>query len=380
MQLRPASAPPTPGAEPPGTPCAPHVRDALDLRRTMRVVLLAAAPAALAGVANAGFQALDAARRLGVPPLAGWRGAPVRALGVAPDPESLVACLAYGIACVLPVAAVAAAFGVVWERIFARRRGGRWDEALPVVVAFFVLVVPPTLPLWQAALGASVAVAVGLQIFGGTGRNVVNPTVVGLGFLVFAYPASFSGEATWVAVAGAGGKPVLALAAQGGVDALREAGVTWTDTLWGLEVGAVGETSALACLLGAAVLVGAGLASWRILAGGVLGLVGSAWLAGLLADPANTVAALPWYWHLTSGSFAFGLAFLATDPVTSASTPGGRWAYGATIGFLVVLVRVFNPAYAEGVVMAILLANVLAPLYDHVSVRRAVRRRSRRLG
>ena len=378
--MRPEAAfSPSPPA-PSGTPGAPHVRDALDLRRTMRLVLLAAAPAALVGVANAGYQALDAARRLGVTPLAGWRGAPARALGLAPDPESLLACLAFGLACVLPVAVVAAVSGLIWERIFAVRRSGRRDEALPVVVAFFVLVVPPTLPLWQAALGASVAVAVGLQIFGGTGRNVVNPTVVGLGFLVFAYPASFSGEATWVAVPAAGGRPVLALAAEGGLDAVRQAGVAWTDTLWGLEVGAVGETSALACLFGAAVLVGAGLASWRILAGGVLGLVASAWLAGLLADPQNAVAGLPWYWHLTSGSFAFGLVFLATDPVTSAATRGGRWAYGATIGFLVVLVRVFNPAYAEGVVMAILLANVLAPLYDHVAVRRAVRRRSRRLG
>ena len=346
----------------------------------MRVVLGALAPAALVGTWNVGFQALDAAARLGAEPLAGWRGAPLRALGVAPDPEQLLACLAFGLACVLPLAFVVGVFGWLWERLFSRRRQGRHDEALPVVVTLFVLIVPPTLPLWQAAVGVSVAVVLGLEIFGGTGRNAVNPALVGLAFLTFAYPGSFSGEGRWIAAAGATGAPVLVTASEGGLAAVRAAGTLWTDTLLGREVGAVGETSALACLLGALILVGAQLASWRILAGGVLGLVATTLLAGALGDPARPLADLPWTWHLSSGSFAFGLAFLATDPVTSASTRGGRWAYGASIGVLVVLVRVFNPAYPEGVVMAILLANVLAPLYDHVALRRAVRRRRRRLG
>lgn len=363
--------------EPTGGP--PHVHDALDLRRAMRTVLVAAVPAALAGLVNVGHQALAAA---GGDPgaLTGAAGPAVRVLGVPADPDRLGACLLVGLAGVLPLALVAAAFGAIWERIFARRRGGRRDEALPVVVAFFVLIVPPTLPLWQAALGVSFAVVVGLEIFGGTGRNVVNPSLAGLAFLVFAYPASFSGEGAFVAASGARATPVLATAAQGGFEAVRASGVTWTDTLIGREVGAVGETSALACLLGALVLVGAGLASWRILAGGVLGLVATALAAGALGDAERPLVGLPWAWHLTSGSFAFGLVFLATDPVTSAATAGGRWAYGATIGFLVVLIRVFNPAYPEGVVMAILLANVLAPLYDHVAVRLAVRRHRRRRG
>lgn len=362
------------------TPGPPHVRDALDVRRAMRWVLVAVAPAALVGVWNAGFQALAAARGVGLEALPGWRGALLQALGVPVDPGAPLACLATGLAQVLPLAAVAGLVGWLWERIFSRRRGGRRDEALPVVVTLFVLILPPTLPLWQAALGVSFAVVVGLEIFGGTGRNVVNPALAGLAFLTFAYPASFSGGSAWVAVPETGRAPVLATVAGEGMEALRREGVTWLDTLLGREVGAIGETSALACLVGALLLVGLGLASGRVLAGGVAGLVATAVLAGLLGDPARPELGLPWSWHLTSGSFAFGLAFLATDPVTSAATPAGRLLYGATIGFLVVLVRVFNPAYSEGVVMAILLANVLAPLYDHGVVRWQLRRRRRRLG
>ena len=366
-----------PREAPPRTQTAPHVRDALDVRRAMRTALLAAAPAALAGVLNVGHQALAAAERADTAAPPGWRGAPLHALGFSTDPSSWAACLAWGLACVLPLAAVSAAVGAAWERVFARRRGGRPDPALSVVVAYFVLIVPPTLPLWQAALGISFAVVVGLEIFGGTGRNVVNPSLTGLAFLLFAYPASFSGEGAWVAGPG-GGAPVMVLAAQGGLEAVQETGLRWSDTLLGREVGAVGETSALACLLGALFLVAAQLASWRVIAGGVAGLAGAAALAGALGEGGSPAASLPWTWHLTAGSFAFGLAFLATDPVTSAATPGGRWAYGLSIGVLVVVVRVFNPAYPEGVVMAILLANVLAPLYDHVATRLALRRFRRR--
>ena len=234
--------------------------------------------------------------------------------------------------------------------------------------------------MWQAVVGISFGLVVGMEIFGGTGRYVFHPVLVGLAFLYFTYPASFSGEGVWVGVPGADGTTVLRAASEGGLAALGAGSIRWIDTLVGLEPGALGETSALACLAGGVLLVYARLASWRVLAGGVLGLVITAELSNALADATRPLRGLAWHWHLTTGSFAFGLVFLATDPVTSAVTAAGRWAYGALIGFLVVVVRVFNPAHPEGVMVAILLANVLAPLLDRAVVWRYGLRRRRRLG
>lgn len=362
------------------TRAAPHVRDTLDVRRAMHCVLWAVLPCAAVGVANAGHQALAASGRLGLGAPPGWRGEGLRALGLSLAPDSAAACVAYGFLLAAPVLAVATAAGWAWDRLFARLRNRTPSEALPVVVVLFALSLPPGIPLWQVALGASFAVVVGLEIFGGTGRNVVNPALAGFAFLYFAYPASFSGEGAWVGVDGVSGATALGVAAEGGLRALEAQGPTWTRTFVGGVPGAFGETSALACLAGGLVLVYTGLASWRVIAGGVLGLVATVLAANALGDPARPLVGLPWYWHLTVGSFAFGLVFLATDPVTSATTAAGRWAYGGFIGFLVALVRVFNPAHAEGVLMAILLGNVLAPLLDHVVVRVHVLRRSRRRG
>jgi len=356
---------------------APHVRDGLDLRRAMACVLVAVAPSAGVGIANAGHQALLAARELGLERLPGWRGALLGALGLAASPESALACLAYGLACALPLLAVAWLFAWGWDQLFARLRDRAPCEALPAVVVLLALLLPPGIALWQVALGASVAYVVGLAIFGGTGRNPVHPVLVGFTFLYFAYPASFSGPGAWVALDGAQAVLPLAALAEGGRAALE---IPWRDTLLGRTPGGLGETSALACLVGGVFLVYAQLASWRVIAGGVLGLAATALLANALGDPERPLVGVPWHWHLTLGSFAFGLVFLATDPVTSAATRAGRWAYGALIGFLTVAIRVFNPAHAEGALMAILLANVLAPILDHVSVRVHVQRRRRRLG
>jgi Na+-transporting NADH:ubiquinone oxidoreductase subunit B len=360
-------------------PGAPHVRDTLDLRRAMRVVLWAVAPCAGVGVVNTGWQALCAAQRSGLAAPPGWRGALLASLGATTRPDSGLACALLGLAWLLPVLAVAAAAGLAWGELFARVRRRPRSEAIPVVVVLFALLLPPAVPLWQVAIGASLAVVLGLEIFGGTGRNVVNPALVGFALLYFAYPASFSAEGVWVATPGAQAKPVLAAAARGGMEAVRAQGITWSDTLVGLEPGALGETSALACALGGALLVWTGLASWRVMLGAVAGLAATAALANAFGDPDRPLVGLPVAWHLSTGAFAFGVAFLATDPVTSAVTPAGRWAYGAFVGFFTVLVRVFNPAHAEGVVMAVLLGNVLAPLLDHVAVRVRLRRRRRRL-
>ena len=345
------------------TRSAPHVRDGLDLRRAMGCVLWALVPCALAGLANTGHQALAAAELWFEAPTSGpfaW----LVALGLPTSSESAIACLAYGLCVAAPIAAAAAVTAWAWHRIFVRLRGRSAGEALPVVVALFALSLPPTLPLWQVALGASAAVVLGLEIFGGTGRNVANPALVGVVLLGFAYPASFSGEGTWVALEGAEAMPPLRVLAREGARAVLDGELDWRATFLGSEPGALGDTSAAACLLGALVLVRAGLASWRVLAGGVLGLVATVALGNAVGDAARPEVGLPPWWHLTTGSFSFGLVFLATDPVTSPLTNPGRWVYGALIGLVTALVRIFNPAIDDGTTMAILLGNLLAPLID----------------
>ena len=356
---------------------APHVRDGLDLRRAMRWVLVALAPCAVAGLANTGRQALAAAETWLEAPASGpfaW----LVALGLPTSPESPIACVAYGCFVGAPIAAVAAATAWAWHRIFARLRPRGGGEALPVVVALFALLLPPTLPLWQVALGASAAVVLGLEVFGGTGRNVANPALVGLALLTFAYPGSFSREDAWVALAGADAAPPLRVLAEEGAEAVLGGELGWRATFLGDEPGALGDTSAAACLLGAFVLVRAGLASWRVLAGGVVGLVATVVLGNAVGDAARPEVGLPAWWHLTTGSFAFGLVFLATDPVTSPLTPVGRWIYGALIGLVVALVRIFNPGSDDGTAMAILLGNLLAPLIDRGVVGVHAWRRTRR--
>jgi Na+-transporting NADH:ubiquinone oxidoreductase subunit B len=339
-------------------------------------VLVALVPCVLVGLWNTGHQA-NLWLAANVTDAPGWRVEALRAFGVGTAPGSALACLAHGLLWMAPLFAVSLAAGWLWETLFARARRRPRDAALYVIVSLFVLSLPAAVPLWQAALGASFAVVFGKEIFGGTGRNVVNPAVAGLAFLYLAYPETATGDRIWIPVDGASGATPLAAAAQG-LDALRATHLDWLDAFLGRKPGALGETSAAACLLGALWLVYLRLADWRILAGGVAGLVATALAFGALASDAPSMAQLPWYWHATLGSFAFGLAFLATDPVTSAATPGGRLAYGLLIGFLVVVIRVANPAHREGMIFAVLLANLSAPLLDHLVIRLRGRRRDGR--
>ncbi|TFH23811.1 MAG: NADH:ubiquinone reductase (Na(+)-transporting) subunit B [Myxococcales bacterium] len=319
----------------------PHVRDAIDLPGVMGHVLLALVPCLLIGLYNTGVQAGNAIAQTGAAALPSWR---------ASQPAIVL-----GLACFLPVYGVTLLVGTLWQRVFAAARKRSSAAGFSVTALLFALSLPPTIPLWQVALGISFGLVIGREIFGGTGRNPFNPALTGLAFLYFAYPGS--------------------LATTGGADGLREAGIGWWQTAVGLEAGAPGETSALACLAGAGVLLYSRIISWRILAGGIAGLVATSTLFGLGAEPS---ASLPWYWHLTLGGFAFGLVFFATDPVTSAATDVGRWLYGAFIGIATVVIRVANPAHTEGVMLAILLANIVAPLIDHAVVRANVRRRQAR--
>jgi Na+-transporting NADH:ubiquinone oxidoreductase subunit B len=353
-----------------------QLRSGMRLGGAMGAVLVALIPCLLAGLWNTGHQA-NLWLAAHAPETPGWRVALLHTLGIPTRPDAAVACVAHGLLWLAPLFGVSLAAGWAWEALFAGARGRPRDAALFVIVSLFVLSLPPVVPLWQAALGSSFAIVFGKAIFGGTGRNVVNPAVAGLAFLYLAYPETASGDRIWIPVDGASGATPLAAAAEG-MGALRAAGVGWLDSFWGRMPGALGETSAAACGLGALVLVYLRLADWRILAGGVAGLAVTALAFAALG--AAGLAPLPWYWHLTLGSFAFGLAFLATDPVTAAATPGGRWAYGLLIGFLVVTIRLKNPAHREGMIFAVLLANLAAPLLDHAVVSMGAWRRRLRHG
>jgi Na+-transporting NADH:ubiquinone oxidoreductase subunit B len=358
------------------TPGAPHVRDAIELKRVMVFVVLAVLPAALMGMYNVGHQAslaLEAAGLAG----SGWRIELLQALGIGIAPGNIAGCLLHGALYFLPIYLVTMAAGGVWEVIFAGARNHEVNEGFLVTSMLFALTLPATVPLWQVALGISFGVVIGKEVFGGTGKNFLNPALVGRAFLFFAYPAEMSGD-VWVPVDGYTGATALALAASGGVEAIQAAGIGWKDAFLGNIQGSMGETSTLACLAGAIFLVYTGIASWRIMLSVLLGLIGTTLVFNAVGGPENPFSSVPWYWHAVLGGYAFGLVFMATDPVSAAMTDKGRWIYGLLIGFMVSLIRVVNPAYPEGMMLAILFGNALAPLIDYGVVQANIRRRARR--
>ncbi len=356
---------------------APHIRDALDLKRVMIYVLFASAPAAVIGLYNVGLQANTAIYAMELTEMTGWRPALLAASGIGFSPDSFWACFIHGLLYFLPIYLVTMAVGGIWEVLFAAVRNHEVNEGFLVTSWLFALILPPTIPLWQVALGVSFGTVVGKEIFGGTGKNFLNPALVGRAFLFFAYPSQISGN-VWVPVDGYSGATPLAMAAEGGVQGMVDGGVTWMQAFIGTVPGSLGETSALACLLGAVFLVYARIASWRIMLGVVLGLFFMTALFNLVGSDTNPMFGVPWHWHLVIGSAAFGLVFMATDPVSASMTETGRWIYGALIGVMIVLIRVVNPAYPEGVMLAILFGNVFAPVIDWFVVRANVRRRMRR--
>ncbi|MFP4473634.1 MAG: NADH:ubiquinone reductase (Na(+)-transporting) subunit B [Candidatus Omnitrophota bacterium] len=342
---------------------APFVRDHADLKRVMVFVVFALLPCLAMGIYNTGLQML---------------------IGQG-EPVEFTRAVWLGLTKVIPLMIVIYAVGGFWEVLFAVVRRHEVNEGFFVTGMLFTLIMPPTLPLWQAAVAISFGVVIGKEIFGGTGYNIMNPALVGRAFAFFAYPAQFSGDMVYVAVDGyskATPLAVVADAARGSsaVSALQEAGYSLQDMFLGFIPGVIGETSTLACLLGLAFLLITGIASWRIITACGLGLVSAAGMFYLLKGP-ETLAffSLPPHWHLVMGGFAFGAIFMATDPVSAAATNTGRWIYGFLIGVLVVLIRVVNPAYPEGVMLAILFMNVFAPLIDHFVVEAHVRRRTRRI-
>jgi len=357
------------------TRSSPHVRDAMDLKRLMIFVVIAVTPCLLVGLYNIGYQANSAIQSMGLDGAVGWRGALLAAVGFGLDATSLPGCVLHGLLYWLPVYLVTLVAGSLWEVLFAAVRNHEVNEGFLVTSMLFSLTLPPTIPLWQVALGISFGVVIGKEVFGGTGKNFLNPALAGRAFLFFAYPGDMTGDAVWTAVDGFSGATPLAIAGSGGMGALTQTPITWSQAFLGQIQGSMGETSTLACLIGAAFLIYTGIASWRIMAGVLLGMLGTVLLFNQFGG--QPMANVPWYWHLVLGGYAFGLVFMATDPVSAAMTNAGRWVFGLLIGVLAVLIRVANPAFPEGMMLAILFANVFAPIIDYLVVRVHIRRRVR---
>ncbi len=354
-----------------------HVRDGVDLKRIMITVWFAVFPAMFYGMYNLGFNANEVIAAGQGAALDGWRGAILYAVAGS-DPSSIWDCFVYGALHFLPIYFVTFAVGGFWEVLFAMKRGHEVNEGFFVTSILFALICPPDLPLWQAALGISFGVVIGKEVFGGTGKNFLNPALTGRAFLYFAYPAQLSGDAVWVAVDGYTSATPLALNAMGGVDAIAQQW-TWMDAFMGAIPGSIGETSTLMVLIGGAVLLITRIAAWRVVAGVFLGMFLLSGLFNMIGSDTNPAFATPWYWHLVMGGFAFGMMFMATDPVSSAMTNGGKWAFGILVGVMTVLIRVVNPAFPEGIMLAILFANLFAPLMDHFVVQANIKRRLARV-
>jgi len=350
-----------------------HVRDNNDMKRIMILVFFAALLPMVVGMYNLGLQA-NMAIEAGMPLANGWREYFI-GLMAGNNPESMWDNLIYGAWYFLPIYITVFIVGGIWEALFAIVRGHEINEGFFVTSILFALICPPDIPLWAAALGISFGVVFGKEVFGGTGKNFLNPALTGRAFLFFAYPAFISGDSVWVAVDGFSGATALSVAATDGLTSGTLAGLTWLDAFVGNMAGSVGETSTIAILISGAFLMITRVASWRIVAGVMIGMVGTALLFNAVGSETNAMMSLPWHWHLVIGGYAFGMMFMATDPVSAAMTNKGKWYFGGLIGFMVIMIRVINPAFPEGMMLAILFANLFAPLIDHFVVQSNIKRR-----
>lgn len=350
-----------------------HVRDNLDLKRMMITVWACAFPAMFVGMYNVGLQAqLALIAGFATPDV--WQVSLFGMFGTELTANSgWPALMWYGACFFLPIYAVTFAVGGIWEVLFASIRGHEVNEGFFVTSILFALTLPATIPLWMVALGITFGVVVAKEVFGGTGRNFLNPALAGRAFLFFAYPLNMSGDTTWVVADGYSGATALSQAAAGNLDyAFNQ---NWWDAFFGFIPGSVGEVSTLAILLGGLVIIYTRIASWRIVGGVMLGMIAISTLLNVVGSDTNPMFAMPWYWHLVLGGFAFGMMFMATDPVSASFTNQAKWAYGILIGAMAVFIRVINPAFPEGMMLAILFANLFAPLFDHFVVQANIKRR-----
>jgi Na+-transporting NADH:ubiquinone oxidoreductase subunit B len=344
----------------------------MDLKRMMITVWAMAFIPALVGCYVTGLFATQAMAEMGLTTIDDWRAIFLDVL-TGYNPGSFWDCFVFGLAYFIPLYVVVFGTGIAFEIWFASKRGHEVNEGFFVTSILFVLTLPPTTPLWIAAMGIAFGVVIGKEVFGGTGKNFLNPALVGRAFLYFAYPAQMSGDTVWVAVDGYTRATALGQAALG-----EGYGVTWMDSFLGLIPGSFGETSTLAILIAAVGLLVTRIASWRIMVGCVVGLVATTLLFNSIGSD-NPMFGMTWYWQLVLGGFAFGAVFMATDPVSASHTQTGRWIYGILVGFMCALIRVVNPAFPEGMMLAILFGNLFAPLIDHWVVQGNVKRRLARV-
>jgi len=356
-----------------------HVRDGMDLKRMMITVAIALTPCIVMALYNTGFQANAAMAEMGVLTAPGWRGQVMALLGLAYDHENIFSNLIHGALYFIPVFLVCNITGGLWEMLFASVRKHEINEGFLVTGLLFPLTLPPTIPLWQVAIGISFGVVIGKEIFVGTGNNFLNPALTARAFVFFAYPAQMSGDFVWTAVDGFSGATPLGLVAAESMSYLT-ATVSWNQAFLGQIQGSMGETSTLACLIGAALLVFSGVGSWRIMLAVLIGALVTSSLLYAVGSETNSMFEMNPAWHLVLGGFAFGLVFMATDPVSAAMTDTGKWIYGLLIGFLVILVRVINPAFPEGMMLSILFGNVFAPVIDYLVVNAHIKKRKLRYG
>ncbi|MCP5044477.1 MAG: NADH:ubiquinone reductase (Na(+)-transporting) subunit B [bacterium] len=353
-----------------------HVRDGIDLKRMMITVVIALVPCAAMAMYNSGYQALlGVAHGGGV--LDSWQFSVFGALGLGMDFGNPLACLVLGALYFLPVYITGMLTGAVVEVGSAVIRDHEVNEGFLVTGMLLPLTLPATIPLWMVVLGMAFGLIFGKEVFGGTGMNFLTPALVARAFLFFAYPAAMSGEDPWIAanlgsVDSYTGATLLAQAAE---STTALASYDWWDAFYGFIPGSMGETSALACLLGCAMLIFTKVGSGRTMAGVVVGTVAISLVLNITGSDTNPMFAVPWYWHMVLGGWALGTVFMATDPVSSAFTDTGKFYYGLGIGILCVLIRVVNPAYPEGMMLAILFMNMFAPLIDHFVVQGNIKRR-----
>ena len=322
----------------------------------------------------------------------GWRSSIMASL-TGFDPNSFLSNIVHGGLYFIPVFLVCNIVGGTWELIFCCVRGHDLNEGFLVTGMLFPLTLPPTIPLWQVALGISFGVVIGKEVFGGTGKNFLNPALTARAFLYFAHPGEITGDQVWTAIDTASFDAVSGATSLTGLASIDKAvavdftqymqsiHISWNDAFLGFIPGSMGETSTLACILGATLLIWSGVGSWRIMAAVLIGAVG---MAGFLHSFETTAAShifkMPAEWHMVTGGLAFGLVFMATDPVSAAMTNTGKWVYGILIGIMTMLIRVVNPAFPEGIMLAILFGNVFAPLIDYFVVQANINRRLARSG
>lgn len=368
-------------SSPHATVGAPHVRDAGNVQRLMNNFVIASLPCWLIGLWNLGQQTNYAMAQFGIAEAPGWRGAVIALLGTGYDPQNLGACLFHGFLYFVPIFLVALLTGAFWESLFAQLRRRPVDVGLLAFAWLFALVMPATMPVYGVVLGMSFGMVVGKGIYGGMGRYLVSPVVLGLVFILFAFPDLFLAVGAWIPVPDYDEPTTVELAIEeGGVAALIAVDYRWWLLFIGNQPGPMGITSPLGCLLGAVFLIFTATVSWRIVLGSLLGMIAASLLMNGLGPDDNPMFQVPWYWHLVIGGWAFATVFVATDPVAAAITNPGRWGFGIMVGMLTIIVRVTNPSLFQGGVFAILLASIFSPLFDYFVVERNIRRREQRAG